>query len=109
MTEACKICWEAGDSSVFISPCFCTGTMKFVHVQCLLMWLSTKNKYTCDICDAPLHKLCSVHQQQLPVVPREDKLPLSLQCALVTMWCYTAFILLLPFYYTSFGGSTTLV
>lgn len=111
MAEACKICWEPGDASVFITPCSCTGTMKFVHVQCLLMWLSTKNLYTCDICHASLQHLCPIfNQQHLHVLSRPgEQLPFNIKCAILTMWCYTVFILLFPMYYTSFGGATTLV
>lgn len=44
VNQACRIClsetFEADDP--FISPCACSGTMKYIHGKCLQLWLKSK-------------------------------------------------------------------
>lgn len=41
----CKICFsEASEENSLITPCKCTGSVKFVHKSCLKEWLTTKIK-----------------------------------------------------------------
>lgn len=87
----CKFCWETGDPETLLSPCACTGTMKYVHDSCLRMWINTSNNDMCDICFASL-------PVSVPQFPRQhEKLPVSLRVAMATMWFYTGIVLLLPF------------
>ena len=111
---SCKICWDDGQSGQLITPCQCKGTMQFVHMECLLLWIAAKRDTTCDIChvslrqfveDAVINDLVS---QRIIRLQAHEKLPLTLQCALFSMWLYTILVLLLPFYYTSLGGSLNL-
>jgi len=38
----CRICFEEEDDlSLFVSPCRCSGTSKYVHVECLQEWIRT--------------------------------------------------------------------
>jgi hypothetical protein len=38
----CRICFEEEDNqSMLLSPCRCSGTSKYVHVDCLKMWIKT--------------------------------------------------------------------
>ena len=38
----CRICFEEEDNlSLFVSPCRCSGTSKYVHVECLQEWITT--------------------------------------------------------------------
>merc|ERR1719446_589316 len=50
----CRICYGGTDVGRLISPCMCTGTMRFVHLECLNMWrLASSNPqsfYQCDQC-----------------------------------------------------------
>ena len=63
----CRICLSEEDASnLLISPCSCTGSMKFIHLDCLKEWLEGKkhmketpvvNSYIwknleCEICKA---------------------------------------------------------
>ena len=87
----CRICYTSSldgpDPSPLISPCNCTGSLKYVHLRCLQQWLMqkvqiTKNaknsciKYTlnpvqCEICktflpdfykkDGILYEICEFH------------------------------------------------
>jgi len=54
-TEAtCRICFESGDD--LIAPCNCTGSVRYVHSDCLKTWilLSQDLQNTkCEICNAP--------------------------------------------------------
>lgn len=43
----CRICLE---ESNLIQPCNCRGTSAFVHEKCLLTWLNTANRTSCEIC-----------------------------------------------------------
>ncbi|CAG9331348.1 unnamed protein product [Blepharisma stoltei] len=67
---ACRICLnnENSTENPLISPCYCTGTMKHIHISCLQEWLKNKavviskfqkvtsffwNELSCEICKAP--------------------------------------------------------
>jgi hypothetical protein len=102
MTDTCKICWSVDDNEVLLSPCACTGTMKFVHASCLRAWMSVKNSGQCDICLTQLpfqppaiEGLC---QMNLQVLRRQEELPLSLKFAIAGMWVYTGLVLMVPLF-----------
>lgn len=39
-TEVCRICYDSGeDGNPLISPCKCSGSMQYVHLQCLRKWM----------------------------------------------------------------------
>ena len=42
--KLCRICLgeEGSEEDPFISPCNCSGTMKFIHLGCLREWLANK-------------------------------------------------------------------
>jgi hypothetical protein len=53
----CRICFDVeSDSHHLITPCKCTGSMKYVHEVCLKIWLLSRDKdlstSECDICKA---------------------------------------------------------
>ena len=45
----CRICFDSG-SEPLISPCKCTGSMKWVHKSCLQQWINHKKDYKCPVC-----------------------------------------------------------
>ena len=51
----CRICFSGpSPSNRFISPCKCTGTLKYIHLKCFISWQSTDaNKPCCDLCRQP--------------------------------------------------------
>lgn len=65
-TDACRICTDSINKpkDPLIAPCKCTGSMKFIHVECLKYWLNKKlkshtkngisyhfwNTFECEIC-----------------------------------------------------------
>lgn len=55
----CRICHSVNDLEALVSPCFCTGSMKYVHESCLLNWLKSSVKTNCELClhEVPVKKL----------------------------------------------------
>lgn len=47
--DRCRICLDEGPQTL-ISPCYCTGTMAFVHPSCLQKWVDTRHTGKCEIC-----------------------------------------------------------
>ena len=71
--KVCRICLDEEDrnepgGNPFITPCGCTGSMKFIHVKCMREWLDGKKQsqnldgvysyyweeLTCELCKEPL-------------------------------------------------------
>jgi hypothetical protein len=51
----CRICFDAeSDGHSLISPCKCNGSMRYIHEECLKIWLLSRDKdlstSECDIC-----------------------------------------------------------
>jgi len=57
--KMCRICLMGEDEGRFISPCKCSGTMKYVHSHCLEKWRTTssnpKSFFQCDQCKFKYH------------------------------------------------------
>ena len=56
---SCRICHSVTDLETLVSPCLCTGSMKYVHESCLLNWLKSSVKTKCELClhEVPVKKL----------------------------------------------------
>jgi len=68
--DTCRICRGEGttDEPLFY-PCKCSGSIKFVHQECLMEWLSHSQKKYCELCKTPFRftKLYHPHMpQRLP-------------------------------------------
>uniref|UniRef100_S4RS99 E3 ubiquitin-protein ligase MARCHF6 n=1 Tax=Petromyzon marinus TaxID=7757 RepID=S4RS99_PETMA len=50
-TDICRVCRSEGtvDKPLF-HPCVCTGSIKFIHQDCLLQWLKHSRKEYCELC-----------------------------------------------------------
>ncbi|CAL9749009.1 unnamed protein product [Musa acuminata subsp. burmannicoides] len=49
--DVCRICRNPGDAENPLRyPCACSGSIKFVHQDCLLQWLSHSNARQCEVC-----------------------------------------------------------
>ncbi|KAJ2965164.1 hypothetical protein NQ176_g10754 [Zarea fungicola] len=47
----CRICRaEATETEPLFYPCKCSGSIKFVHQECLMEWLSHSHKKYCELC-----------------------------------------------------------
>lgn len=58
--EQTKNCWPIehnADNKVklnnplsFITPCYCTGSLQYVHHKCLQQWIRSSNHKYCEVC-----------------------------------------------------------
>ncbi|KAM8938984.1 E3 ubiquitin-protein ligase MARCHF1 isoform 2-T2 [Pelodytes ibericus] len=49
--EVCRICHCEGDEeNPLITPCSCTGTLRFVHQSCLHQWIKSSDTRCCELC-----------------------------------------------------------
>ncbi|XP_048365769.1 E3 ubiquitin-protein ligase MARCHF1 isoform X3 [Sphaerodactylus townsendi] len=47
----CRICHcEGDDENPLITPCRCTGTLRFVHQACLHQWIKSSDTRCCELC-----------------------------------------------------------
>ncbi|EON99694.1 putative ring finger membrane protein [Phaeoacremonium minimum UCRPA7] len=52
--DTCRICrGEATPSEPLFYPCKCSGSIKYVHQDCLMEWLSHSQKKHCELCKTP--------------------------------------------------------
>ena len=66
--DSCRICrGEATPQEPLFYPCKCSGSIKYVHQDCLMEWLSHSQKKHCELCKTPFRftKLYS------PTMPRQ--------------------------------------
>ncbi|XP_068195971.1 E3 ubiquitin-protein ligase MARCHF6-like [Antennarius striatus] len=49
--DICRVCRAEGslDKPLYY-PCVCTGSIKFIHQECLLQWLEHSRKEYCELC-----------------------------------------------------------
>lgn len=47
--DICRVCRSAGEAALY-HPCLCTGSIKYVHQECLLEWLKYSKKEVCELC-----------------------------------------------------------
>ena len=52
--EMCKICHCGGEANVsLIAPCYCSGSLKYVHQECLQRWIKSSDIKRCELCKYP--------------------------------------------------------
>ncbi|TPX10407.1 uncharacterized protein E0L32_008626 [Thyridium curvatum] len=52
--DTCRICrGEATIEEPLFYPCKCSGSIKYVHQDCLMEWLSHSQKKHCELCKTP--------------------------------------------------------
>ena len=48
--DVCRICRTSGENgSPLYHPCACSGSIKYVHQDCLLQWLNHSNARHCEV------------------------------------------------------------
>ena len=47
--SSCRVCHCNGDEQL-ISPCDCSGSVKWVHETCLIKWMKSSFKESCELC-----------------------------------------------------------
>ncbi|THH00644.1 hypothetical protein EW026_g1929 [Hermanssonia centrifuga] len=71
--DTCRICSAPAepDQPLFY-PCKCSGTIRYIHQDCLTTWLAHSKKKTCDVCKHP-YSFTKVYSEDMP-----SRLPLLL-------------------------------
>uniref|UniRef100_A0A1I8BDA0 RING-type E3 ubiquitin transferase n=1 Tax=Meloidogyne hapla TaxID=6305 RepID=A0A1I8BDA0_MELHA len=67
--DICRVCRLTGNDTLY-HPCLCTGSIKYIHQDCLLQWLKYSKKDVCELCN---HKF-SFRPLYRPDMP--ERLPL---------------------------------
>ena len=64
--DTCRICRAEGskDEPLFY-PCKCSGSIKFVHQDCLMEWLSHSQKKHCELCKTPF-RFTKLYDPRMP-------------------------------------------
>eukprot|EP00879_Flechtneria_rotunda_P023041 GHRR01024356.1.p1 GENE.GHRR01024356.1~~GHRR01024356.1.p1 ORF type:complete len:241 (+),score=39.36 GHRR01024356.1:137-859(+) len=86
----CRLCWSEADSETggeLISPCGCSGSLRYIHRRCLADWQRTlrsqgqaRKASSCELCKCPYLLPETVLQSgKRPSLPR--RLLSSLNCA----------------------------
>jgi E3 ubiquitin-protein ligase MARCH6 len=64
--DYCRICrGEATDELPLFYPCKCSGSIKFVHQDCLMEWLSHSQKKYCELCKTPF-RFTKLYDHRMP-------------------------------------------
>ncbi|CAG2251600.1 DOA10 [Mytilus edulis] len=51
LLDICRVCrCESTPDKPLFHPCVCTGSIKFVHQECLVQWLKYSRKEYCELC-----------------------------------------------------------
>ncbi|KAI4178089.1 MAG: hypothetical protein LQ346_007569 [Caloplaca aetnensis] len=68
--DTCRICRaEGSDDEPLFYPCKCSGSIKFVHQNCLMEWLSHSQKKHCELCKTPFRFTKLYHPHMPAAVP----------------------------------------
>lgn len=64
--DTCRICSAPGEpGQPLFYPCKCSGTIRYIHQDCLTTWLSHSKKKTCDVCKHP-YSFTKVYAPNMP-------------------------------------------
>ncbi|XP_071236302.1 E3 ubiquitin-protein ligase MARCHF8-like isoform X3 [Salvelinus alpinus] len=71
--DICRICHcEGDDESPLITPCHCTGSLRFVHQACLQQWIKSSDTRCCELC-----KYQFIMQTKLKPLRKWEKLQMT--------------------------------
>ncbi|KAM6496827.1 hypothetical protein JOM56_007300, partial [Amanita muscaria] len=74
--DTCRICSTPGtDEQPLFHPCKCSGTIRYIHQDCLTTWLAHSKKRKCDLCNHPF----SFTKVYAPNMPPTLPVPLLLR------------------------------
>lgn len=49
--DICRICHCEGEQdSPLIAPCYCSGSLRYVHQSCLQQWIKSSDTKSCELC-----------------------------------------------------------
>eukprot|EP00096_Caligus_rogercresseyi_P009390 TRINITY_DN3181_c0_g1_i1.p1 TRINITY_DN3181_c0_g1~~TRINITY_DN3181_c0_g1_i1.p1 ORF type:complete len:884 (+),score=278.07 TRINITY_DN3181_c0_g1_i1:61-2712(+) len=71
--DLCRVCRsEGGPERPLFHPCICTGSIKYIHEECLLQWLKYSKKDICELCNHRF-SFTSIYSSDMP-----KRLPLGI-------------------------------
>ncbi|KAG0742313.1 hypothetical protein G6F61_004976 [Rhizopus arrhizus] len=74
--EICRVCRsESTPDHPLYHPCKCSGSIRFVHEDCLIEWLSHSRKKYCELCDHPF-KFSPIYREDMP-----ERVPMLVFCS----------------------------
>ena len=66
--DYCRICrGEALPEQPLFHPCKCSGSIRFVHQDCLMQWLAHSKKKYCELCKTPF-RFTKLYDKSMPAV-----------------------------------------
>ncbi|KRY84752.1 E3 ubiquitin-protein ligase MARCH6, partial [Trichinella pseudospiralis] len=66
--EMCRVCrMESTNERPLFYPCLCTGSIKFIHQECLTEWLKYSKKDVCELCNHQ-YKFTPVYHPDMPTI-----------------------------------------
>jgi E3 ubiquitin-protein ligase MARCH6 len=64
--DTCRICSAPAEADQpLFYPCKCSGTIRYIHQDCLTTWLSHSKKKSCDVCKHP-YAFTKVYAPDMP-------------------------------------------
>ncbi|KAH9849834.1 hypothetical protein C2E23DRAFT_837455 [Lenzites betulinus] len=64
--DTCRICSAPAEpDQPLYHPCKCSGTIRYIHQDCLTEWLAHSKKKTCDVCKYP-YSFTKVYSKDMP-------------------------------------------
>ena len=65
--EECRICRGGRDIGPLLHPCKCSGSIRYVHEECIKLWLQRTRQGTknCELCHHPF-KFSPVYRDDTP-------------------------------------------
>ncbi|KAI9597532.1 hypothetical protein BDF19DRAFT_435367 [Syncephalis fuscata] len=86
--EICRVCrCEATPDQPLFHPCRCSGSIKYVHEDCLKEWLSRSGKRHCELCKFQF-SFTRVYREDMP---KTIPLTLLIRCAIERIFQSFAF------------------
>ncbi|WVF65735.1 hypothetical protein IAT40_000467 [Kwoniella sp. CBS 6097] len=81
--DVCRVCRVEGDEvDPLIHPCKCSGSVRYVHPDCLKLWLAQTGKKHCEICGYR-YQFTKIYPEQLPTT-----IPPSVYLRQAILWVY---------------------
>jgi len=101
--NTCRICLEPEENdNPLLTPCLCTGSVKYIHEQCLKVWLVAKEtdleKVRCELCKAYFEMKFRFKHKCAPCDLCEENIAhwffMPLLCAVFCMLILIAYVIL---------------
>ncbi|CAO3563375.1 unnamed protein product [Mortierella alpina] len=103
--EICRVCrYEGSPDQPLFHPCKCSGSIRFVHQDCLVEWLERSNKKYCELCKHTF-EFTLVYSPEMPdilpawILARKavDILAVGVRVLLRALLVATIWLVLLPY------------